>query len=76
MTRDEARGWLVQMLLDKIRADPYPSATQMALVESVIPKAMVADYLEVLIEKAAQDEWPSLPMLKRIAAVADSLPAR
>jgi hypothetical protein len=76
MTRDEARGWLVQMLLDKIRADPYPSATQMALVESVIPKAMVADYLEVLIEKAAHDEWPSLPMLKRIAAVADSLPAR
>jgi len=42
----------------------------------VIPRAMVSDYLEVLIEKVAQDEWPSLPMLKRIAAVADSLPAR
>jgi hypothetical protein len=76
MTRDEAQGWLVQTLLDKIREDPYPSATQMSLVESVIPKAMVSDYLEVLIEKVAQDEWPSLPMLKRIAAMADSLPAR
>ena len=34
-TRDEAQGWLVQTLLDKIRSDPYPSATQMALIEKV-----------------------------------------
>jgi hypothetical protein len=76
MTRDEAHGWLVQTLIDKIRSDPYPSATQMSLIESVIPKAMVSDYIEVLIEKVAQDNWPSLPMLKRIAAIAESLPAR
>jgi hypothetical protein len=74
MTRDEARDWMVQMLLEKIRNDPYPSATQMAIVESVIPRRMVPEYFEILIDKVAQDNIPSLPMLKRIAAIADMLP--
>jgi hypothetical protein len=74
MTRDQAQGWLVQMLLDKVRADPYPSATQLAIIEETIPREMVPDYLEVLIDKAADDNWPSIPMLRRIARVAGTLP--
>jgi hypothetical protein len=75
MTRDEAQGWMVEMLLDKIRADPYPSATQLSIIEEVIPRAMVPDYLDVLIGKAGQDRFPSIPMLRRISRVASSLPA-
>jgi hypothetical protein len=74
MNRDEAQGWLVQTLLDKIRSDPYPSATQMSIIEEVIPREMVPDYLEVLIDKIGDDKWPSIPMLQRIARVADTLP--
>jgi hypothetical protein len=74
MNRDEAQGWLVQTLLDKISADPYPSVVQLELIEEVIPREMVPDYLEVLIGKIADDQWPSIPMLKRIARVAGSLP--
>jgi hypothetical protein len=74
MTRDEAQGWLVNVLLDKVREDPYPSATQLSLIEDIIPREMVPDYLEVLIDKAAQDTYPSIPMLKRISRVAESLP--
>ena len=74
MNRDEAQGWLVQTLLDKLRADPYPSATQMQIIEEVIPRAMVPDYLEVLIDKVSEDNMPSIPMLKRIARVAGTLP--
>ena len=73
MTRDEARGWLVNTLLDKVRSDPYPSATQLDIIEEVIPKAMIPDYLEVLIEKTTQDQWPSIPMLRRISRVAASI---
>jgi hypothetical protein len=76
MTRDEANGWLVNVLLDKIRSDRFPSADQLAIIEQVIPAAMVPDYLEVLMEKTAQDNVPSVPMLKRIMRVASSLPAR
>jgi hypothetical protein len=74
MNRDEAQGWLVQTLLEKLRADPYPSATQMQIIEEVIPRAMVPDYLEVLIDKVSEDNMPSIPMLKRIARVAGTLP--
>jgi hypothetical protein len=75
MTRDEAHGWLVETLLDKVRTDPYPSATQLSIIESVIPRELVPDYLDVLIEKTAQDKFPSIPMLRRISRVAESLPA-
>jgi hypothetical protein len=75
MTRDEAQGWLVEMLLDKVREDPYPSATQLSIIEGVIPREMIPDYLDVLIDKAAQDNFPSIPMLRRISRVAASLPA-
>jgi len=74
MTRDEAQGWMVEMLLDKIRNDPYPSSTQLSIIEEVIPRDLVPDYLDVLIDKAAQDEFPSIPMLRRISRVASSLP--
>ena len=37
---------------------------------------MIPDYLEVLVEKAAGDRFPSIPMLRRIQRVAAALPAR
>jgi hypothetical protein len=74
MNRDEAQGWIVQMLLDKVREDPYPSATQLSIIEQVIPREMVPDYLDVLISKLADDNFPSIPMLRRVARIADTLP--
>ena len=74
MTRDEARGWFIQVLLEKVRDDPYPSATQLSLIEESIPDEMLSDYLEVLMDKVARDSVPSVPMLQRIQRVAESLP--
>ena len=74
MTRDEARGWFVQLLLDKVRSDPYPSATQLALIEESIPQEMIPDYLQVLMEKVEEDNIPSIPMLHRIQQMANKLP--
>ena len=74
MTRDEAQGAFVQLLLEKVRQDRYPSWTQMSLIEESIPPAMIPDYLAVLVEKAAGDTYPSIPMLRRIQRVAQSLP--
>ena len=74
MDRDEARAWFIETLLDKVRNDPYPSATHLAMIEDAIPREMVSDYLEVLMEKVAQDTVPSIPMLRRIQRVAESLP--
>ena len=76
MTRSEAQAQIVQVLLDKIRSDRYPSATQMSMVEEILPRHMVSDYLEILMEKASQDTMPSIPMLRRMQRVAESLPVR
>jgi hypothetical protein len=74
MNREEAQSWLVEMLLDKVREDPYPSSTQLSLIEGSLTPEMTGRYIEVLIEKAAQDEFPSIPMLRRISRVAATLP--
>jgi hypothetical protein len=74
MNRDEAQARLVQMLMDKVRADPYPSATQLSIIEESIPREQLGDYVALLVEKAAQDDFPSIPLLRRIGRVAASIP--
>lgn len=74
MTRDEVKSWLVQMLLDKVRQDQYPSSMQLNLIEESIPPAMIPEYLEVLMDKVAQDTYPSLSLLGRMQRVAEALP--
>jgi hypothetical protein len=75
MTRREAQAWLANALMDKVRQDRYPSATQLSIIEEVIPREMVPDYLEILIDKVSEDSVPSIPMLQRISRVAESLPS-
>ena len=75
MNREDAQGWLAEVLMDKVRRDRFPSPTQLSMIEEVIPRSMLPDYLELLIEKAEQDAMPSIPMLRRIKAVSDALPS-
>ena len=76
MTRDQANAVFVQMLLEKVRQDQYPSWTQMNMIEQSIPMGMIPDYLEVLLQKVQQDHMPSIPMLRRIQQVTESLPVQ
>jgi hypothetical protein len=76
MNRDEAQARVVQMLMDKVREDPYPSATQMSILEEMLTPELAADYVELLVEKAAEENFPSIPMLRRIGRVAATLPRR
>jgi hypothetical protein len=76
MNRDEAQARVVQMLMDKVRQDPYPSATQMSIIEELLTPELAADYVELLVEKAAKDNFPSIPMLRRISRVAATMPRR
>jgi hypothetical protein len=74
--RDEARIWFVRFLLRKVRADTYPSATQMDLIETVIPRYMLDEYLRVLVDKVDDDRYPSIDLLRRIKRVIECLPLR
>jgi hypothetical protein len=74
MVRDEAREWLVEFLLKKVREDAYPSTTHLDLIEQSIPCYMIPEYLKVLMDKVEQDRFPSIPMLRRIRRVAQCMP--
>jgi hypothetical protein len=71
--RLEAQTAVANLLLDKIRADRYPSTTQMQLLEQVIPAPLRRDYLNVLLEKVLTDRHPSIPLLHRVVRVAQSM---
>ena len=73
-TRMEAQSLVSHLLLDHIREDPYPSVTQMTILEETIPLDMVNEYLDILAEKVTADRFPSIPMLRRLQRVAESLP--
>jgi hypothetical protein len=60
--------------MENVRGDHYPSATQMELLEEIIPQPLVPDYLDILLDKVAADSIPSIPMLVRIRRVVDTLP--
>lgn len=62
----------MQFLLDKVRADPYPSREQLDLIEESIPVEMVPDYVQVLIDKAGESGFPSNDMLERIQRISTS----
>jgi hypothetical protein len=70
----EGRAAFASLLMDKLREDRYPSTSQMAIIEQVLPPQLLPDYLEILLEKVASDRWPSIPMLRRIQRVVSSIP--
>jgi hypothetical protein len=74
MTRDEAQRVIVQYLMERVRADHYPSTTEMSMIEEMLPREMVPDYLDILMDKLVEDTWPSMDMLRRVRRVAETLP--
>lgn len=65
--RQEAQVALARLLIEKIRTDKYPSSTQMDLLEHMIPQQLASDYFDVLLEKVAIDQWPSISLLARMS---------
>jgi hypothetical protein len=65
-----------QMLLEKVRTDPFPSLEHMNLFEATVrdPDQLV-EYLEILMEKVESTRFPSLGLLRRIQRIAAQLPA-
>jgi hypothetical protein len=70
------RERFVQILLERIRAEPYPSLAQMDLLEATVTSPdQLAEYLEALMEKVESTRFPSLTMMRRIQRIASRLPA-
>jgi hypothetical protein len=72
MTADEARATFLRMLMDRVRQDRHPSATHMAMIEQALPAQLIPVYVEILLEKVADDQNPSISMLRRIGKLIDA----
>jgi hypothetical protein len=69
----EARAVLAGMLLNRVKQDRYPSSTEMTLIEEIIPPQLLPRYVDVLLEKLAQEDRPSITMIHRIRRVINSM---
>jgi hypothetical protein len=65
----------VQLLLEKVRTDPFPSLEHMNLLEATVrdPDQFV-EYMEALMDKVENTRFPSLELLRRIQRLAAQLP--
>ena len=60
------REQVLDLLLDKIRQDRYPSSTMMDDVEQLLTPWRRAEYADVLIEKVQDSRYPSRAMIQRL----------
>jgi hypothetical protein len=68
MARD-ARRMLLDVLMRKVRDEPYPSVAILDVVEHLLRPDEVPEYVEVLVHRFNQETYPSMPLLRRIAAL-------
>jgi hypothetical protein len=55
-----------ELLLDHIRADRYPSAIHMNMLEEIAPPRVLVEYTLHLFERIEADKYPSIPMMQRV----------
>jgi hypothetical protein len=71
-----ARARYVEMLMERVREEEYPSNDHLNRIEELLTPDTVDDYLEILMEKVEDMEFPSVSMLDRIEALTWRLPER
>jgi hypothetical protein len=73
---DTIQERFVQLLLERVRSDPYPSLTHMDMLEASLREPhQLVEYLEALMEKVEGTRFPSNAMLRRIHRIVSMLPA-
>jgi hypothetical protein len=71
-----ARARYVEMLMEHVREDDFPSNDHLNRIEDMLTPDTVDDYLAVLMEKVEETQYPSVSMLDRIEALTSRLPER
>jgi len=63
------RDQMLELLLEKIEQDPFPSVTQLDLAEQLLTPRTLPVYARVLMDKIRRDPFPSLDLIKRVIAL-------
>jgi hypothetical protein len=65
----DLRSEVVNLLVEKIASDLYPSVTMMNLVEEMLTPDDIPAYVGVLIAKMETETYPSISMIRRVMAL-------
>ena len=65
----DSRARLLDLLLEKVAEDQYPSGTMMDYIEELLNPDEVDAYATVLMEKIRDETYPSVSMMRRLLAV-------
>lgn len=63
----DLRREVLQVLLEKVEEDRYPSATMMDMVEQLLGPDELPAYTEILLDKVREARFPSMDMLRRVS---------
>lgn len=65
----DPRRILLDALLEKVARDSYPSVAMLDVIEQLLTPEETAAYVEFLVERFSEETYPSMPLLRRIAAL-------
>ena len=60
------REQVLDMLLEKVESDRYPSSAMLDDIERLLTPWRREDYADVLLEKIRRDKYPSRSMIERV----------
>ena len=63
---DDVRVMLLRRLIDQVDSDQHPSTTMMDTIEEMLTPDEVPNYAQVLVRKVADEQYPSIGMIRRI----------
>lgn len=66
----DVRAEMLEALLQKVGGDRFPSSTMLNWIEELLTPEDVPVYVELLLERVREENFPSIPMLARIKRLA------
>jgi len=63
------REQVLDLLLEKVEADRYPSSTMLDDIEQLLTPWRREDYADVLMEKIRRDRYPSRTLIARLVRI-------
>jgi hypothetical protein len=67
---DDLHAQILELLMDLVRNDRYPSTTHLDMIESILRDDETDEYAEALLEKVRDDTYPSFDHLQRLMKLA------
>jgi len=68
---DSPRELILDFLLDKVAQDRFPSLSELDMIESLLRPHEVEIYVRLLLRGMREERYPSIPILRRIAALTE-----